>query len=108
MSKHYVTVEFYYNTIEVAENGELLPSRLFADVEVTTVYDHNYGADADGHRGVRTWWVDDVNILSIYDEKGVKIPEKSETEEMYDLIDKAISEIDLVKEEDEPDRSEDR
>lgn len=34
------------------------------EVEYTVQHDPKYGADADGNRGVDSWWVEDVEVVN--------------------------------------------
>lgn len=76
----------------------------WVDAHAVFVYDANYGADADGHRGVGMWFIDDIVI----DNWGVDleiIPEAKVPVEIKDKLDNQLDEIEdwEIIEEDEPD-----
>jgi hypothetical protein len=43
------------------------------EVEIEMSHDANYGADADGNRGISQWFVDELEVLNCYDESGMEI-----------------------------------
>jgi hypothetical protein len=54
-----------------------------ADVEVVIACDHNYGADADGHRGTYMEFIDDILIKEVRDKDGVA---GEPSKELIDII----------------------
>jgi hypothetical protein len=51
---------------EVKHDGELFYYVAFAEISK----DNNYGADADGNRGIVAYFIDDLHIHSVLDESG--------------------------------------
>lgn len=76
-----------------------------ADVKVTVCHDVNYGADADGNRGVPMTFIDEVNVKELRIIKGNKviriIKENDITDELNELISDKVDDADLSP--DEPD-----
>ena len=70
--------------------------KLKADVVVDVYYEDNYGADADGNRGISVTTYEDYFIYEIRDEEGRQVPE---TEFINKNIEDALNEADLSKEE---------
>ena len=62
------------------ESGEGLE----IEVEAIAVYDPHYGADADGNRGVGTWFIDEINYHMPSDLK------KEQENEVSDKIEKFV------------------
>ena len=69
-----------------------------ADVEVKMVADNDYGADADGNRGVYHEWIDDVEVLEVRDENGIRV--NKVTPEMDKEIIEVVQDQDLSMEPD--------
>jgi len=65
--------------VEFEIDGEMFT----ADVSYTEVVDSNYGADADGNRGVRMTFIEDIEIERVVDSQG---NERKLTGEMEMLI----------------------
>ena len=65
------------------------------NVEVTVLgaYDGNYGADADGNRGMPVWFIDDISFkVPTHDEEGKLLTK----EERQELEEKLLVEVDDV------------
>lgn len=83
-----------------------------ADVEVTIEHDSNYGADADGHRGVPMDFIDEVKVKEVRVMDGSKvietIKEEDVSDELFEVISDKAGEADLSPEEpDQDDQGED-
>lgn len=60
---------------------------LMADVEITYIHEPNYGADADGNRGTPMTWVDEINVISIWDsDTGVTVLKDNDLEYEIQLM----------------------
>jgi hypothetical protein len=64
-----------------------------AEMNATFIYDANYGADADGNRGMGVWFVDDVYPTHeiAYDDDGRRLT-REEIELAQDLLEILASE----------------
>lgn len=60
-----MTVEFESDALSVGEFD-----RYRAEVEVDYIVDKNYGADADGNRGIEKLFINDVKVRNIIDFDG--------------------------------------
>lgn len=69
--------------------------KLEVDVEVDVYYESNYGADADGNRGMPMTFIQDFNIGEIHDQQGNKV---EMTSVLYKSIVDAMNEADLSEE----------
>ena len=67
------------------------------DVEVEVYWESDYGADADGNRGVEMTSIADFDIKDVRDEHGISRLELTDT--LYNKIFDAMNEADLSKEE---------
>ena len=65
-------------------NGERVP--VYAEVEVTAFRDSNYGADADGRRGIEAWFIEDMRIISSDIDD---LPEHNRAKAEEELLEKA-------------------
>ncbi len=75
-----------------------------AEVLFMGVYDRNYGADADGNRGMGMWMDDGFNFdTPTTDDDGHELSEEEQAEADSLLEAEANDESDLDYEEDEPD-----
>jgi len=61
----------------------------YVDFTINTYVDHNYGADADGNRGVTREEIDKVTIDAVHDENGKLI---TKDHPMYAKIENKVSE----------------
>jgi len=70
-----------------------------AAVEFEMTYDSNWGADADGNRGVSRWDVTDANVVDIYNITDKKyVSEKDLTHLQSKALESAIEEFDNFNE----------
>lgn len=78
--------------IEIEEEGNDQMLLLQAEVEVTMCRDMNYGADADGNRGMRQDFIDGWEIESIFDlDSGEDVTENfKDNLDVADQIEKQI------------------
>ena len=51
---------------------------LSAEVKYHVDVEHDYGADADGHRGCRKIWIEDLSVSSVVDEQDNEVPVTTE------------------------------
>jgi hypothetical protein len=77
------TVSIPFSWKDEDTDGEIVYRDFEAEVELDIVNDSDYGADADGNRGVSISYVDNFEIISVTDEDGKSV-EIDET--MYDII----------------------
>jgi hypothetical protein len=72
-------------------------------VNVECSEDHNYGADADGHRGVYQMSIEDIEVEYVSDSKGNSIPINKEFYDsaMYQAISDKVEELDLSRYDDD-------
>lgn len=56
-------------------------------------YDPNYGADADGNRGMPMWFIEGPGNFEIYNGDGVKVTEeiKKQQPNLYKEIDEVVT-----------------
>jgi hypothetical protein len=66
----------------------------YAKVQFDFSYDANYGADADGHRGMGVWLCKGAEVESIKDIFDNNIEEKDLSEEAKKDLEKEISDFD--------------
>jgi len=76
------TVEFPYG-----EDEELYT----AEVTVYISSDSNYGADADGNRGIYREFIDDIKIDSVTNENGEEV---EITDDIYDIVSNELDDMD--------------
>lgn len=80
-------------TKRLTVNFDIGVNHYTADIEVSTRSEHDAGADADGNRGVYQEWIDEVNVIEVKDEDGIKVD--TVTEEMKKEIDEVVNDIDM-------------
>ena len=68
---------------------------LTVNVQATKVIDNNYGADADGNRGIRQTWLEDVEITSVEDDSGKDVLKDLTNEEHSLLLNEAERKADF-------------
>lgn len=60
---------------------------VYAPVSAKLVTDNNYGADADGNRGVSMSWVDDVEVTgNLYTDDGLPLSDEETLEALHLLL----------------------
>lgn len=97
MTKSYVKKDI---SVELSNGSEIT-----TEVEFVGDYDSNYGADADGNRGIGVWFCDEENyILRSKDDDGNILSEEQKKEYEKLLEDKiANTDVEFGFDEPEPD-----
>lgn len=82
--------------LEFEVNGKLYR----IDVEVKFVTDPNYGADADGNRGMSMTFLDDWKVLAAEDEDGNVLDVKNLPAEVEAKLEKEVEKIEAKDDDD--------
>lgn len=75
-------------TVTLIYETEINEYEITADIDYS--HDKNYGADADGNRGVSKWFIEDIIITNITSKSGLDIPVKCISVKTYNKIYKKI------------------
>jgi len=90
-----ITVKF--NETELID-GKEVENAYVVQLDAKIVNESNYGADADGHRGVPMTWVDDYKVLLVQNSCLKEYDLSNLPDWIYDKINNAVEDVDITPE----------